>query len=366
MFAVLCGNDGDGCAPTRERRLRPPVRPGEVICRTGRFPGEPELQQTASKCRPMTPLRVKPWQVDTFPGSRPTVSRRTRWRRLKHSGTANVDRDALGDSFPCTGAAAMLDDVPGRGLCVPFQRGLGACSSDAVAGGNGSLPKATGPPLPMIVYEPCQDDPIDRAFATAVKKLDPVKAQFLFVRRVSPGEYDIGGTRVFLRFAGSGEQIFVDVLGQDDPIELAPYLSFELNFAAKFSGSSFESSPAFRNSVQPRSVVHPASIPVIRPPAAVQNYSREVGSFYSGGASVLASAGSKDLRLGGAIPGSVTPLMPHNVPFTAPARTTPGPSIIRPPTLGISQGSLHLPVAASGFGPSPPAQFVSLPLVRMG
>eukprot|EP00929_Paragymnodinium_shiwhaense_P075920 TRINITY_DN388_c1_g1_i1.p1 TRINITY_DN388_c1_g1~~TRINITY_DN388_c1_g1_i1.p1 ORF type:complete len:449 (+),score=55.61 TRINITY_DN388_c1_g1_i1:105-1451(+) len=132
MGFLLCSNDGtDGCVPNRERRLAR-TRPGEVISSQGGMPimAQPMMSPNMSPTLPWDDYRRQPGSA-AMRAISPTLDGRQ--LRNKEALKKSVSTDLAGrpgvplsESFPFTGAALAEDTMPGRGLCLSVQRGLGS------------------------------------------------------------------------------------------------------------------------------------------------------------------------------------------------------------------------------------------------
>merc|ERR1719221_1921788 len=120
-------------------------------------------------------------------GRSPRATLRDTRRALRRSCSGDI-REALGESFPCTGAAAVQEDaLPGRGLCVSMQRGLGSRaaidpSAKSFGESQASLTSEFGTLMPADGYTANVQDPLDRCFEGILRQLDPSAARLTFVR----------------------------------------------------------------------------------------------------------------------------------------------------------------------------------------
>lgn len=201
-----------------------PRRPGEVISSQG-------FNKSGSGCSshgdPPPPISL--WERQES--------------RHRESRNRTTSAEPLGGSFACTGAAFALQDdpLPGRGLYVSMQRGLGKRGRSTTAlpprGGPSSRepPRATSPTrggssltcgggsaitcggssvltsagtgqerqswlpsraAPAAFYEACHDDALDQLVEASVQQLPLGHARALMLRRFCPGEYEVDGRRV--------------------------------------------------------------------------------------------------------------------------------------------------------------------------
>lgn len=207
-------------------------RPAEVICSQG----APTTAPPAAAAD--TPLA---WD---FGKGRPSVG-----TSGSHSSSSSMHcrlrsspsfQGALGNSFACSAAAfaRQEDALPGRGLYVPMQRGLG---TRCLAGGRPNsrrdtlcpsrVPSSRSPPAskaraasqsqpppgphlgsgsvqlrfpgPAANYEAAPEDPLDRAMEAHTRQLPASAARALLLRRLAPGDYEIDGRRVRVGWRGA-------------------------------------------------------------------------------------------------------------------------------------------------------------------
>lgn len=274
--------------------------------------------------------------------------------QLRKSMSTNADREALGESFPCTGAAAALEDaLPGRGLCVSMQRGLGVRTS---INGHATEPSkspehlrnstAPGCLVPSTGYEASVEDPIDRTFEVMAKQVDPGLGRFLFVRRFGPGDYEVDGARVNVGWrrldSGSREAYIFDQSGPVEP--LAGYLQRVADGAAKRS-RSFTTFGHGSVSLQAAAGPPPPMTQAVQPTVPMNNlYSREAGSFYSrdgGSFYMVPSVGPKDVRIeamrAAGAAGGPPPMVTRGPLASAPSAT--GPSRVLSPVMRPTQAT---------------------------
>jgi len=167
---------------------------------------------------------------------------------------------ALGNSVAYSGAAfAQQDDtLPGRGLYVPMQRGLGPrgpsqrdpMSRQQRGEGNavrqrgdaGHAHSSSSPPtarfsqvgaqaqvrfsMPAVSYEAIPEDPLDRAVEAHARQLPINSARALLLRRLAYADYEVDGRRVRINWRGSEVMVYAAVEEEGVPsIEpLASYL----------------------------------------------------------------------------------------------------------------------------------------------
>lgn len=131
-------------------------------------------------------------------------------------------QSALGGSFACSGAAMDDRGMPGQGLYVSMQRGLGPRGNPpASAGGRGNqggrAASSNSPPrmrsrasslvrtslAPALSYEANQEDPIDSAVEQHARQLPVNCGRALLLRRIAPNEYEVDGFRVTIGWRGN-------------------------------------------------------------------------------------------------------------------------------------------------------------------
>lgn len=135
----------------------------------------------------------------------------------------------FGEVIACSGAAFAQkeEQLPGRGLYVPMQKGLGAKERQQER-------RVRGPPSPTILSRPAgpqlaskasqqgpvfahlytgvREDPVDMIMEKVLKKLPANSARALQLQRLSRGEYEVDGVRVSLGVRGS-EVVAVETSG---------------------------------------------------------------------------------------------------------------------------------------------------------
>lgn len=223
-FPILCGDAvcvGDGA------RVRERIRSGEVISSLGN--NSDNTIYTPSTPRPYIMPRLT--KENLREGMR--VSARDRSFRLQMN-------TPLGESFPCTGAAASGDDVvAGRGLHVSVQRGLTRQTAANVNDGKVAISN----PVLACAYEPVVEDPIDRRFEQLLRELSPT-VDGLCIRRLCQGDYEVDGVRVLVAWrrldCGSRELFLHDSSGYVEP--LSDYLQ-----RASAMGRSLRTAPGSIN-----------------------------------------------------------------------------------------------------------------------
>jgi len=355
---VLCGAS-DGCAPERDRRPFPQDRrPGEVISSQG-GPSD-ALPFFESHIRGSTPIRSRPQQRQLPPGS-PLMGRSPRPTRRTLTKSFSQDlREALGESFPASGAAVQEDALPGRGLCVNMQRGLGlrtpmgpdGRSFQESSGGGGSVsvgagliaqsvkPTPIGAKVGAADYRAHVEDPLDRSFEGILKQLNAGAARAMLVRKFAPNEYEVDGQRVTAGWrrldSGSREAYVFDQTGPTESLNA---------FCARLA----EAAMGRRHQQQPRPGGYvrtsPAGVP--QPVHGGSFYSRDAGSFYASGSSGgsfytagLQSPGPQDPRLQAMkMAGTLGPT-PHPLSVSRPAPSAA--SRVGSPVMKSSQARPYL------------------------
>lgn len=162
---------------------------------------------------------------------------------------------ALGGSLACSGAAFGHQDeaVPGRGLYVPMQRGLGpqgpapanrdalnrsrrevrsAASQPPPRERRGSWQGAAQPPrfsVPAASYEAVREDALDCIVETLARQLPPNYGRALLLRRLSQGEYEVDGRRLGVGWQGA--EVVALIPKEDGSTVAEPFASFLRNSA---------------------------------------------------------------------------------------------------------------------------------------
>mmetsp|Transcript_113813 Transcript_113813/g.353594 ORF Transcript_113813/g.353594 Transcript_113813/m.353594 type:complete len:327 (+) Transcript_113813:98-1078(+) len=249
--SLLCSSDD---SPKRDMSSNPRRRPGEIISSQG-APVHPPLVESPA-------VQTMHWDYQ-WPKSRSSCSRQRRTPSpLRSTGissrspapsfrAARSFREALGGSLAFSGAAAAQQEesLPGRGLYVPMQRGLGPRGT--------SRPLAQGPPMAAASYEASPEDALDQLLEAHARLLPGNVARVLLLRKLALGEYEVDNCRVSITMQGT-EAVVVHmqgVAGEDDSCA-EPLMSFLYRAAdAAFTrsvlcgngaGGSFEGREAMR------------------------------------------------------------------------------------------------------------------------
>jgi len=218
---LLCSSGDSPRRHPNSSKLR--RRPGEIISSQG-------------IARPVTPHHVlsaaaadAPWNhhCRSVKSVRPQQLR-TPSPVQRHWGTpggcrspAASVREAFGHSLTYSGAAAIPEDeLPGRGLYVSMQRGLGARGTSRPGGlCNRSPFSSSGAPSASsrssqrytsvaASYEALPDDSIDQLVEKHARLLPADPAKVLVLRRQGHGEYEVDGCRVHIAWRGSEACVF--------------------------------------------------------------------------------------------------------------------------------------------------------------
>jgi len=227
-------------------------RPGEVISSQG----APRL----AKNEVPSPL---PW--DSSSRKRETTPLRNRSPVQSFRSTSSF---ALGNSMACTGAALAQqeDNMPGRGLYVSMQKGLGPCDRlkqdrrDRRSDHSPQTPlqqrrtssrtSVRAPPVAQAVnYEAIPEDSLDMMVQDAARRLPQNGARALLMRRLSRGEYEIDGARVSITMRGNEAYVYpTNDDGTDQPESLSRYLvrAADSALAKSMSTASFNVSHDMR------------------------------------------------------------------------------------------------------------------------
>lgn len=218
---LLCSSGDSPRRHPNSSKLR--RRPGEIISSQG-------------TARPVTPQHILPATTDApswhhhYHGVKRQQVRSQQLRTpspvQRHWGgcrspTASV-REAFGNSLTYSGAAAMPEnELPGRGLYVSMQRGLGARGTSRPGGlcGRSAFSPTGAPSAPSkssqcyasvaANYEAHPDDSIDQLVETHARLLPLDAAKVLVLRRHRHGEYEVDGCRVYIAWRGSEACVFV-------------------------------------------------------------------------------------------------------------------------------------------------------------
>lgn len=234
---LLCSSGDSPRRHPNSSKLR--RRPGEIISSQG-------------CARPVTPQHVLPVSADTqswhhrYHGVKSphvrTQQLRTPSPVQRHWGgcrspTASV-REAFGHSLTYSGAAAMPEDeLPGRGLYVSMQRGLGARGASrpgdlygrrTISGAPSTSSRSSQRYSSVATsYEALPNDSIDQLVEKHAKLLPADTAKVLVLRRHGHGEYEVDGCRVQISWRGSEACVFPLGLGDTSQREAGePLVSF--------------------------------------------------------------------------------------------------------------------------------------------
>lgn len=219
---LLCSSGDSPRRHPNSAKLR--RRPGEVISSQGiaravtpqhRLPATADAPSWHHHCHGVKNQQVRPQQLRT-----PSPVQR-HWGGCR--SPASSVREAFGNSLTYSGAAAIPEDeLPGRGLYVSMQRGLGArgtsrpggmCSSRSAFSSTAGAPSASSRSSQCYTnvaasYEARPDDAIDQLVETHARLLPVDTAKVLILRRHGHGEYEVDGCRVHIAWRGSEACVF--------------------------------------------------------------------------------------------------------------------------------------------------------------
>jgi len=258
--SLLCSADEQEKVPmTTGRRT--------VCCTTGatqsrRRPAEVISSQGApvhAKNEVPSPL---PW--DSSSRKRETTPLRNRSPVQSFRSTGSF---ALGNSMACTGAAlAQEDNMPGRGLYISMQGGLGPRdrqNKDRRERRSDASPQTplqqrrtssrtnvrVMPVCQAANYEAFPEDSLDVMVQDVARRLPQNGARALLLRRLSRGEYEVDGARVSINIRGSEAYVYpTNDDGNGKPETLSSYLlrAADSALARSMSTASFNASHDMR------------------------------------------------------------------------------------------------------------------------